>query len=96
MSGILAGTLNIQPEKIQAIDMDTINSPIRYSILRGAPSSYNEYFEINPSTGAVRQTKAVDTGVAKKFDLIIKVHYLSTLNKYIIFEYFVTTIFVIG
>lgn len=56
--------------------MDTINSPIRYSILQGTPSSYNEYFEINPTTGAVRQTKAVDTGIAKKFDLIIKVNIL--------------------
>lgn len=76
MSGILAGTLNIQPEKIQAIDMDTINAPIHYSIMRGTPSSFSEYFEINPSTGAVRQIKAVDTGVAKKFDLIIKVSFI--------------------
>lgn len=74
-SGILAGTLNILPEKIQAIDMDTINSPIRYSFQKGTPAQYSEYFEINPTTGSVRQIKAADTSIAKKFDLIIMVSF---------------------
>ncbi|KAG8256727.1 hypothetical protein J6590_063040 [Homalodisca vitripennis] len=60
-SGVLAGILAISPEKIQAVDMDSINSPIMYSFLSGVPSSYRDYFEINPNTGAVRQIKPVDT-----------------------------------
>lgn len=74
-SGVLSGILNIYPEKIQAVDMDTINSPIRYSFLSGTPSSFREFFEINPHTGAVRQIKPVDTAVTKRFELIIKVSF---------------------
>lgn len=72
-SGVLAGILAISPEKIQAVDMDSINSPIMYSFLSGAPSSFRDYFEINPSTGAVRQIKPVDTAVSKVFEIIVKV-----------------------
>ncbi|XP_076165226.1 cadherin 99C [Ptiloglossa arizonensis] len=71
-SGVLSGILNISPEKIQAVDMDSINAPIHYSFLSGSPPNYREFFEINPSTGAVKQIKAVDTTVTKKFDIIIK------------------------
>ncbi|XP_014233945.1 cadherin-99C isoform X2 [Trichogramma pretiosum] len=71
-SGVLSGILNIAPEKIQAVDMDSINAPIRYSFLSGFPANYREFFEINPSTGAVNQVRAVDTTVTKKFDIIIK------------------------
>lgn len=71
-SGVLSGILNISPEKIQAIDMDSINAPVYYSFLSGSPQNYRDFFEINRSTGAVRQIKAVDTSVTKKFDIIIK------------------------
>ncbi|XP_048513669.1 cadherin-99C isoform X2 [Athalia rosae] len=71
-SGILSGILNISPEKIQAVDMDSINAMIHYSFLSGNPPNYGEFFEINPNTGAVKQIKAVDTTVTKKFDIIIK------------------------
>ncbi|XP_076242183.1 cadherin 99C [Calliopsis andreniformis] len=71
-SGVLSGILNISPEKIQAVDMDSINAPIHYSFLSGNPPNYREFFEINPNTGAVKQIKAVDTTVTKKFDIIIK------------------------
>lgn len=70
---MLSGILNIFPEKIQAVDMDSINAPIRYSFLSGSPPNYRDYFEINPSTGAVNQIRAVDTSVTKRFDIIIKV-----------------------
>lgn len=72
-SGVLHGILNISPEKIQAVDMDTINSPIRYSFVSGTPDSYGEYFRIDQETGAVHQTKPVDTSTTKKFEIIIKV-----------------------
>ncbi|XP_015606364.1 cadherin-99C isoform X1 [Cephus cinctus] len=71
-SGVLSGILNISPEKIQAVDMDSINAPIHYSFLSGVPSNYRDFFEINPNTGAVKQIKAVDTTATKKFDIIIK------------------------
>ncbi|XP_076651067.1 cadherin 99C isoform X1 [Halictus rubicundus] len=71
-SGVLSGILNISPEKIQAVDMDSINAPIHYSFLSGSPTNYRDFFEINPNTGAVKQIKAVDTTVTKKFDIIIK------------------------
>lgn len=69
----MAGILNISPEKIQAVDMDSINAPIKYSFLSGTPSSYKDYFEINEQTGAVRQIRAVDTSITKKFEIIVKV-----------------------
>lgn len=72
-SGVLHGILNISPEKIQAVDMDTINSPIHYSFVSGTPSSYADYFKIDPETGAVRQIRAVDTSTTKMFNIIIKV-----------------------
>lgn len=75
---MLSGILNISPEKIQAVDMDSINAPIHYSFLSGNPSNYREFFEINPNTGAVKQIKAVDTTVTKKFDIIIKVSVVVT------------------
>ncbi|XP_053595607.1 cadherin-99C isoform X1 [Microplitis demolitor] len=71
-SGVLSGILNISPEKIQAVDMDSINAPIHYSFLSGNPPNYRDFFEINQNTGAVKQIRAVDTTVTKKFDIIIK------------------------
>lgn len=71
---MLHGILNISPEKIQAVDMDTINSPIRYSFISGQPKSYGDYFRIDPETGAVHQIAAVDTSTAKLFTIIIKVN----------------------
>lgn len=72
-SGVLTGVLTISPEKLQAIDMDSINAPIEYAFLSGQPANYNEFFQINPTTGIVRQIRAVDTSVTKQFDIIVKV-----------------------
>ncbi|XP_054267666.1 cadherin-99C-like [Macrosteles quadrilineatus] len=89
-SGVLAGILGISPEKIQAVDMDSINSPISYSFLSGVPSSYREFFEINPSTGAVRQIKPVDTTVAKKFEIIVKAEEMSESRRFTTAKLFIT------
>lgn len=72
-SGVLQGILNVSPEKIQAVDMDTINSPIIYSFVSGVPESYSDFFRIDPETGAVHQVKPVDTTTTKQFGIIIKV-----------------------
>lgn len=81
-SGVLSGILNVAPEKIQAVDMDTINSPIQYSFVSGMPTNYKDFFEINPTSGAVRQIKAVDTAVSKKFDITIKAQEVSEAKKF--------------
>lgn len=70
---MLSGVLLISPEKIQAVDMDTLQAPIRYSFLSGTPADWAEYFEIHPSTGAVHQIKAIDTVEPKRYELIVKV-----------------------
>ncbi|KAJ8894246.1 hypothetical protein PR048_006858 [Dryococelus australis] len=70
--------------------MDMINSPIKYSFLSGTPSSYKDYFEINPQTGAVRQTHSVDTSVTKKFEIIIKAEEVSEMRRFTTAKLFVT------
>ncbi|KAG5889476.1 hypothetical protein JTB14_026489 [Gonioctena quinquepunctata] len=89
-SGVLHGILNISPEKIQAIDMDTINSPIRYSFVSGSPDSYVDYFRIDPDTGAVHQTKPVDTSTTKKFSIIIKAQEVSEAKRSTTAKLFIT------
>ncbi|CAH1118837.1 unnamed protein product [Phaedon cochleariae] len=89
-SGMLHGILNISPEKIQAVDMDTINSPIRYSFVSGVPDSYDQYFRIDPDTGAVRQVRAVDTSTTKKFNVIIKAQELSEAKRSTTAKLFIT------
>lgn len=75
------GILNISPEKIQAVDMDTINSPIHYTFLSGIPESYNEYFRIDPDTGSVHQIKAIETSTMKNFNIIVKVKNVHSKEK---------------
>ncbi|XP_044262144.1 cadherin-99C [Tribolium madens] len=89
-SGVLHGILNISPEKIQAVDMDTINSPIHYSFVSGTPESYSEYFQIDPETGAVRQVKAVDTSTTKQFNIIIKAQEISEAKRSTTAKLFIT------
>ncbi|XP_028034875.1 cadherin-99C [Bombyx mandarina] len=81
-SGMLAGILSLEPEKIQAVDMDTLNARIRYSIESGEPESWPDYFTIDTNTGAVRQLVPVDTSIAKKFQLVIKAEEVSEAKRY--------------
>ncbi|KAG6457226.1 hypothetical protein O3G_MSEX010182, partial [Manduca sexta] len=81
-SGVLAGILTIEPEKIQAVDMDTLDARIRYSIESGEPDSWATYFAIDPNTGAVRQLVPVDTTIAKKFQLDIKAEEVSEAKRF--------------
>ncbi|KAG5670886.1 hypothetical protein PVAND_001118 [Polypedilum vanderplanki] len=72
-SGQLQGVLNIHPERIQAIDLDQISAPIKYSFISGVPESYKDYFEIDEQTGIVKQKKLVDNSVtARQFDITIQ------------------------
>lgn len=81
-SGTLQGVLSVQPERIQAVDLDTISSPIRYSFLKGIPTNYIDYFEIDEQTGVLKQIKIVDTTVAKKFDIIVKAEEVSEAKRF--------------
>lgn len=80
--GVLAGILQIEPEKIQAVDMDTLDARIKYSIDSGEPDSWPNYFAIDENSGSVRQLVAVDTSIAKKFQLIIKAEEVSETKRF--------------
>uniref|UniRef100_A0AAG5CSC6 Cadherin domain-containing protein n=1 Tax=Anopheles atroparvus TaxID=41427 RepID=A0AAG5CSC6_ANOAO len=82
-AGTLQGVLTVTPERIQAVDLDTISAPIRYSFLSGIPGTYGDYFEIDAQTGVLKQTKLVDASVtAKKFDIIVKAEEVSEMKRY--------------
>lgn len=81
-SGVLAGVLSIEPEKIQAVDMDTLDARIKYSIESGEPDSWATYFAIDQNTGAVRQLLPVDTTIAKKFQLVIKAEEVTEAKRF--------------
>jgi len=53
--------------------MDSLNYPIEYSFIDGTPSFYSEYFTIDPQFGTVKQIKAVDTSLTKRFSITVKV-----------------------
>ncbi|KAH1012859.1 hypothetical protein HUJ05_011939 [Dendroctonus ponderosae] len=89
-AGVNQGILNTLPEKIQAVDMDTINSPIKFSFVSGTPASYVEYFKINPDTGAVHQIKAVESATTKKFNIIIKAQEVSEAKRSTTAKLFIT------
>lgn len=82
-AGTLQGVLTVTPERIQAVDLDTISAPIRYSFLSGIPGNYDDYFEIDPQTGVLKQTKLVDSSVtAKKFDISVKAEEVSEMKRF--------------
>ncbi|CAH0583152.1 unnamed protein product [Chrysodeixis includens] len=81
-SGVLAGILTIEPEKIQAVDMDTLDARIKYTIDSGEPDSWATYFAIDQNTGAVRQLVPVDTSIAKKFQLVIKAEEVTEARRF--------------
>lgn len=81
-SGTLQGVLNIHPERIQAVDLDQISAPIRYSFVSGTPSSYSDYFEVDEQTGIVKQTKLVDSSVtARQFDITVQAEEVSEAKR---------------
>lgn len=78
-SGVNSGVLTIRPEKIQAVDMDSLNYPIKYSFIEGSPSFYSEYFTIDPQFATVKQIKAIDTSLTKRFSITIKVSHINVM-----------------
>ncbi|XP_061390699.1 cadherin-99C [Musca vetustissima] len=81
-AGSLQGVLTVTPERIQAVDLDTISAPIRYSFASGMPGNYADYFEIDEQTGVLKQIKAVDTSTAKRYDIIVKAEEVSMIKRF--------------
>lgn len=82
-AGTLQGVLNIHPERIQAVDLDQISAPIRYSFISGTPSSFSDYFEIDEQTGIVKQTRLVDSSVtARQFDITVQAEEVSEAKRF--------------
>lgn len=71
-AGTLEGVLSVKPERIQAVDLDTISAPIHYSFESGQPPNYRDYFEIDKLTGVLKHIKIVDANVANRFDIVVK------------------------
>lgn len=74
--------LSVQPERIQAVDLDTISSPIKYSFLSGQPSNYDSFFEIDEQTGVLKQIKVVDTTLARHYDIVVKAEEKSAAKRF--------------
>ncbi|XP_055318314.1 cadherin-99C isoform X2 [Sitodiplosis mosellana] len=82
--GVLQGVLPVHPERIQAVDLDTISAPIRYSFAKGSPSNYNEYFAIDESTGILKHIKVVEANVANEFEIVVKAEEVSPQKRFTI------------
>nr|XP_026691335.1 uncharacterized protein LOC100187099 isoform X15 [Ciona intestinalis] len=60
--------VNFTSSSIEAKDLDVkLNSAIRYGFVNGDPSTYTEYFQIDPTTGVVSMKKALEatSGITK-------------------------------
>ncbi|ROT74065.1 protocadherin-15, partial [Penaeus vannamei] len=71
-SGEVSGVLAIKPERIKAMDLDSLSASIRYSFMSGRPGNYDQFFTIDPRTGAVTHTAAVDRAATRKFEIVVK------------------------
>lgn len=71
-SGVVSGVLGIKPERIQAADLDSLATPVRYSFMSGHPGTFGRYFSISPRTGAVTHIAAVDRAITRKFEIVVK------------------------
>lgn len=80
--GVLQGVLPVHPERIQAVDLDTISAPIRYSFAKGSPSNYHEYFSIDESTGILKHIKVVEANIANEFEIVVKAEELSQQKRF--------------
>lgn len=80
--GVLQGVLPVHPERIQAVDLDTISAPIRYSFAKGIPSNYNQYFAIDETTGILKHIKVVEANVANDFEIIVKAEEVSPQKRF--------------
>ena len=81
VSGVRAGVLDIAPDKVQAMDRDSLRSEVLYSFVSGQPSFYSDYFSIDRRTGVVRQIKSLDRTTASQFTMSIMAEVGSTVKE---------------
>lgn len=80
--GVLQGVLPVHPERIQAVDLDTISAPIRYSFYKGTPSNYHEYFAIDENTGVLKHIKVVEATTVNEFEIFVKAEEISSQKRF--------------
>ncbi|XP_037084262.1 cadherin-99C-like, partial [Pollicipes pollicipes] len=68
----LSGVLDVRPERIHAVDRDTLGAGIEYRAISGQPPDYHQYFEIDLSSGQVRQIQPVDRARVKQFVITVQ------------------------
>ena len=71
ISGVRAGVLDVKPDKIHAVDQDSLRSEILYRFVSGEPSFYADYFSVDRKTGVVRQSRSLDRDIATQFTMTI-------------------------
>ena len=71
-SGLIAGALEVRPEKIRAEDQDSLRTEVVYSFESGNPNSYSRFFTIDPDTGIVSQKASVDISDQTQFEITVK------------------------
>ena len=81
-SGLVAGALEVTPEKIRAEDQDTLRTEVRYSFTEGTPNYFRDHFTIDSRTGIVEQIRAVEKGSsANVFEITVKVTQIRVIFK---------------
>ncbi|KAK4317592.1 hypothetical protein Pmani_011328 [Petrolisthes manimaculis] len=81
-SGRVSGVLSVKPEKIFAADQDSLATPVEYSFMSGRPGTYDRHFAINPQTGVVTHTEAIDRAVSSQFEITIKAEEKSAAKRF--------------
>ncbi|KAI0235644.1 Cadherin-99C [Lamellibrachia satsuma] len=71
-NNIKSDQLNIRPGAIRASDMDTLNYPVTYSITKGLPEGTAQFFDIDSTTGTVKQKQKIARKDHRTIELIIK------------------------
>lgn len=81
--GTVQKVLDILPEKIRAVDLDALATPIRYEFVNGNPTNFNEYFEIDETTAEIKQVKLVDSSVTdRQFMITLKAEEISEQRRF--------------
>ena len=71
--GLSTGALEVHPEKISAVDMDTLRTRVIYSFNGGQPNFFADHFTIDPETGVVTQTRAIEsTSDVTRFEINVR------------------------
>ena len=97
IGSLMSAVVPLSPsERVQAVDADvSIGSPIKFSLTEGSPEDFRDYFDIHPTSGWVRQLRAIprpgtdaSSGAAgqsaapKKFEMIVRAEEISDKRRF--------------